>query len=126
MSKESFLKFFNILQEKKPDLRKLISLVEQFFPNKKEKIFETLRRGTVKYECYPSQRIIWIVKGNNKDYHILPKVYCSCSDFYKNVVISRNQDFCKHLIVQVISESLDDYTTIRLKDRDFQKLIDSL
>ena len=57
---------------------------------------------------------------------IYPRLYCSCQDFYKNVVIQRKRNFCKHLVAQSISEGLDDFNELALEDEDFQTLIDDL
>ncbi|GAI71390.1 unnamed protein product, partial [marine sediment metagenome] len=45
---------------------------------------------------------MWLALGENREYLIYPKLYCSCLNFYKEVVINQSIGYCKHLITQVI------------------------
>ena len=58
-----------------------------------------------------------------KDYMIYPKLYCSCRDFYKNVVINRKRDYCKHILAQIISEALNSYEEKILDENQLRDLI---
>ena len=64
--------------------------------------------------------------GENCEHIIYPKMYCSCQDFYKNVVVSKKRLFCKHILAQVICEALNNYKKTELKDHEFINLISNL
>ena len=64
--------------------------------------------------------------GENDEYLLYPKLYCSCQDFYKAVVIQRRRSFCKHLLAQVICEHLPEFKESGLEDDEFNEFIDGL
>ncbi len=64
-----------------------------------------------------------LIKEFRNEYIIYPKLYCSCHSYYNNVVIERSRDFCKHMLAQVICESLDNYDGRFLEDNEFKELI---
>ena len=64
--------------------------------------------------------------GENNEYLIYPKIYCGCIDFYKNVIINRIRDFCKHIIAQIICEALNNYKEKKLEDNIFRDFINDL
>jgi len=104
----------------------LLNFIDINFPDKVDKVLKVIKRGITKYTFNPSRRVVWIALGENDEYLLYPKLYCSCQDFYKNVVIQRKRPFCKHLIAQVICESLPDFKESELKDVGFNEFIDDL
>ncbi|MFX0057266.1 MAG: hypothetical protein ACFE85_05515 [Candidatus Hodarchaeota archaeon] len=104
----------------------LIEYINSIFSDKAERVLEVIEKGISKYIYKPSNRIIWIAMGENCEHIIYPKIFCSCRDFYKNVVIKRKREYCKHLLAQIICEALNDYKTLELDDFEFKNLLNDL
>jgi predicted nucleic acid-binding Zn finger protein len=64
--------------------------------------------------------------GEDNEHLIYPQLYCSCQDFYKNVVIKRERPFCKHILAQVIAEELNTFEQIEVPDEEFKYMIKDL
>ncbi len=123
MSKDLLLKIYQKVKAKQLIDEEFLTFLETFFPDKSASVIEVLKRGISKYLYHPSNRIVWVAKGENQEHMIYPKLYCSCQDFYKNVVIKRKRDFCKHILAQIISEALNSYKEVKLEDSQFSELI---
>lgn len=104
----------------------LLNFIDMVFPDKVDKVLKVIKRRITKYTFSPSGRVVWIALGENDEYLLYPKLYCSCQDFYKTVVIQRKRTFCKHLLAQVICEYLPDFREIKLKNDEFNEFIDDL
>ena len=117
----------SLMAEKKGVIdEELLNFIDSNFPDKVDKVLKVIKRGITKYTFNPSRRVFWIALGENDEYLLYPKLYCSCQDFYKAVVIQRKRSFCKHLLAQVICESLPDFKESELEDDGFNKFIDDL
>ncbi len=103
-----------------------IQKLESISPNMSLKVLEIVKRGIVKYILKPSNRIVWVVRGNEQDYLIYPKLFCSCRNFYKGVVSEKKNVFCKHILAQLISEALKTFQTKEAKDEDYKVLLKEL
>lgn len=123
MSKDLLLKIYQKAKEKQIIDEELLTFLESVFPDKSATVIEVIKRGITKYVYTPSNRIVWTAKGENQEHMIYPQLYCSCQDFYKNIVIKRKRDFCKHILAQIISEALKSYKQEKLKDKHFNNLI---
>jgi len=123
MSKDLLLKIYQKAKEKQIIDEELLTFLESVFPDKSATVIEVIKRGITKYVYTPSNRIVWTAKGENQEHMIYPQLYCSCQDFYKNIVIKRKRDFCKHIVAQIISEALKSYKQEKLKDKHFNNLI---
>ena len=99
---------------KEADLNKLSSAFGQRFA----KAWETAKDKRVKkYVFKPSNRIVWIVVGKERDYLIMPAVdFCTCDDFYFRVM-DRQIHLCYHLIAQKLAETLESYDSYEEEDR---------
>ncbi|MFX1418640.1 MAG: hypothetical protein ACFE9N_06950 [Promethearchaeota archaeon] len=126
MSKDLLFQVFKKAEEKKVIDEEFISFLESIFPDKSIYAIDSLKKGIIKYIYEPSNRVIWAAKGENQEHLIYPKLYCSCQDFYKSVVIKKKRKFCKHILAQVISEALNRFETIILKDSKFKEFIREL
>jgi len=104
----------------------IINYLESIFPDKTPNILEVMKRGITKYTFTSSNIIVWTAMGENNEYLIFPKIYCSCLDFYKNVTIKRIRGFCKHIVAQVICEALNNYQEKKSEDRHYGDLIKDL
>jgi len=126
MSKDLLFEFFQRLKKKKIIDEDLVLFLETIFPKKSTTVLEVLKRGITKYIYKPSNRIVWTAMGENQEHLIYPRIYCSCQDFYKNVVVNKKRNFCKHILAQLISEAFNNYKLIRLGDKKFSMLIRDL
>ena len=126
MSKDLLFQVFRIAKRKKVIDEEFITYLETIFPDKSTNVLEVLKRGIIKYIYKPSNRIVWAAKGENQEHMIYPKLYCSCQDFYKNVVIKQKRKFCKHIIAQIISEAFNKFEIIILKDDEFKEFLSNL
>jgi predicted nucleic acid-binding Zn finger protein len=79
-----------------------------------------------KHVFRPSGRTVWTVKGKKMDYLILDDFYCSCDDFYLNVVIRRKFISCYHLLAKVIADALDTYESVERNDEAYLSLMREL
>jgi predicted nucleic acid-binding Zn finger protein len=126
MSKDLLFDVYSIAKKKGVIDDELINFIDTIFPNKADKVLDVIKKGITKYTYKPSNRVIWLALGENREYLIYPKLYCSCLNFYKEVVINQSIGFCKHLITQVICEALNKYKKVELKDKEFKDLINNL
>ncbi|MFX1488355.1 MAG: hypothetical protein ACFFBI_04355 [Promethearchaeota archaeon] len=126
MSKDLLLEVFELAKIKQVIDKEFISFLESIFPNKSNDVLEVLKRGITKYIYVPSNRFIWMAMGENQEHLIYPKLFCSCQDYYKNVVVNRKREFCKHILAQIISEAFNKYKTITLDDLKFKDILKEL
>lgn len=126
MSKELLFSIYEkVLNKGKLD-NEFIEYLEEIFPNKSDKILEVVNRGIIKNIYKPSNRIVWTVMGRDQEHIILPKLFCSCKSFYKEVIINRTKKSCKHIIAQIISEALNNFEELELEDSEFKNRIKDL
>ena len=120
MSKDLVLKLISIVKEKAQIDDEVLNYINSIFSENAERVLETIKRGITKY--YIEDRIIWTAMGENSEHIIYPKIYCSCQDFYLNVVIERKRDFCKHILAQIICDLLKNYKEKRISYDEFRIL----
>ncbi|RLF13258.1 MAG: hypothetical protein DRJ68_01640 [Thermoprotei archaeon] len=88
-----------------------------------EKALEAVHEGRVKkYVFKPSGRVVWIVVGKTRDYWVIPRLYCTCNDFYINVVSRRKNVLCYHIIAQAVAEKTGKYEVFEVSDEEGVKL----
>lgn len=126
MSKDLLLKVFEKAKQKQLIEEDFISFIESIFPDKSNDVIEVLERGITKYTYEPSNRIVWTAMGKNQEHLIYPRLFCSCQDFYKNVVVHKKRNFCKHILAQVISEGFNNFYEKRREDSKFKELVKDL
>jgi predicted nucleic acid-binding Zn finger protein len=126
MSKDLLFQVFRKAKKKQVIDEEFITYLERIFPNKSTDVLKVLKRGIKKYIYKPSNRIVWAAIGENQEHMIYPKLYCSCQDFYKNVVIKQKRKFCKHIIAQIISEAFNKFEAVFLKDDEFKEFLSNL
>ncbi len=126
MSKDLLFQVFRKAKRKQVIDEEFITFLDTIFPDKSTDVLEVLKRGIIRYIYKPSDRIVWAARGENQEHMIYPKLYCSCQDFYKNVVIKQKRKFCKHIIAQIISEALNKFESIILKDDEFKEFLSNL
>ncbi|MHA1884936.1 MAG: hypothetical protein ACXAAI_12920 [Promethearchaeota archaeon] len=126
MSKDLLIKVFEKANQKQIIDEEIISFLEEIFPDKSSNVFESMKRGVTKYISTPSNRVIWTVMGEKTEHLVYPKLFCSCQDFYKSVVILRKREFCKHILAQIIVEAFGTFNEKTLKDSKFKELLNHL
>ena len=126
MSKDLYTEVFIKAKKKEIIDEEFISFLDEIFPGRSTNVIYVLKRGIIKYIYTPSNRTVWAAKGENQEHLIYPKLYCSCQDFYKNVVIKRNHNFCKHILAQIISEALNKFEIMNVEDSKFIELLGDL
>jgi predicted nucleic acid-binding Zn finger protein len=94
------------------------------FGKRLENALQALEEKRVKrYVFKPSQKVIWIVVGKERDYQIIPSAeFCTCDDFYFRVM-DREVHLCYHLIAQKLAEALGEYDTIEEYDELYETLM---
>jgi predicted nucleic acid-binding Zn finger protein len=120
MSKDLIFKLISILKDKSKIDDEIINYLNSIFSENAERVLETIKRGITKYRI--EDRVIWTAMGENSEHIIYPKIYCSCQDFYLNVVIERKRDYCKHILAQIICDVLNNYAEKDLSYDDFKIL----
>ena len=105
-------KYFHSLEISEANIRNYVEVLK----NKWTKI-QTLidSEKMFKYQFIPSGMIFWVIVGKTDDYLILPLNFCSCSDFYFNVLFKKKEICCYHIIAQIICQELN-YFMILFKD----------
>lgn len=115
-----------ILRESKGliDSNLLERLASRFGKSRVDKAIRSVMEGKVKlYVFKPSRRVLWVVDGRGGRRIILPASgYCSCEDFYFNVVEGRAK-LCYHIIAHRIATLSGRYTVVELKDRLYDETI---
>ena len=102
------------------DLDKLFAVFGQRFA-KAWKAVEGKR--VKKYIFRPSNRVVWIVVGQKRDYLLIPAAnFCTCDDFYFRVM-DRQIHLCYHLIAQRIAETLESYGLYEEEDELYEVLM---
>lgn len=125
-SKDFLNNIIEKIKEKKEIDDEFIEYIDNVFSNKSVDVLETIKRGITKYIYKPSERVIWVSIGTDSDHLIYPKLFCSCHDFYQNVIILKKRLICKHLLAQLICESLDNFNEVELEDSEFKERIREL
>jgi predicted nucleic acid-binding Zn finger protein len=102
-----------------------LAQLSEAFGQQFTKAWETVQEKRVKkYVFSPSNRIVWIVVGREKEYQIMPAAgFCSCDDFYFRVM-DREASICYHLIAQKIADALEEYDMIDEEDRLYYCLME--
>jgi predicted nucleic acid-binding Zn finger protein len=105
---------------KDADLDELSAVFGQRF----EKALEAVKDKRVKkYMFKPSNRIVWIVVGKERDYLIMPAAdFCTCDDFYFRAM-DKQIHLCYHLIAQKIAETTESYTVYEEEDELYDVLM---
>jgi predicted nucleic acid-binding Zn finger protein len=89
------------------------------------KALEALKENRVKkYTFRPSNRVVWIVVGRERDYLIMVEAdFCTCDDFYFRV-LDKKIHLCYHLLAQKIARNLGWFAPIDENDELYESLMD--
>jgi predicted nucleic acid-binding Zn finger protein len=115
--------FDEIRIDKKISLDQMNYFVKEFDERFWKALQKVLERGVKKYTFVPSNRTVWIVVGNKRDYLIISDLYCSCEDFYLNVVVRQTAKMCYHLLSKVLATTFEDYEQITVEDDRYEQLM---
>ena len=102
-----------------------LTILSKAFGQRFSKAWEALKaRRIKKYVFMPSNRIVWIVVGKERDYLVMPAAdFCSCDDFYFRVM-DKEIHLCYHLIAQKMAEALKWYDLFEEDDELYDFLME--
>jgi predicted nucleic acid-binding Zn finger protein len=78
-----------------------------------------LRDKVERHSFSPSGRYFYVVRGELSDHIVLDDVFCSCMDYYLNVVIRGKRRACHHIVSVVIAREFGKIREIEHKDQEF-------
>lgn len=125
---QNFIENVEKLKKKKEITEEFLTFLDKNYSNISKRVLEIINRGIIKYIHEPSNREFWVAIGKNDIYLIYPKIYCSCQDFYFQIVQSedKTKKVCKHILAQIICEAIDKYKEVKIEDPEFKELIKDL
>jgi predicted nucleic acid-binding Zn finger protein len=96
----------------------------ELFGQRFTKALDAVKEGRVKkYIFHPSERVVWIVVGRERDYLIMPEAeFCTCDDFYFRV-LDRKVHMCYHILTQKIAQNLGWFEVIEEHDDCYDMLM---
>jgi predicted nucleic acid-binding Zn finger protein len=129
MADKSEIDILNAICRKAKAVGKLsgndITELYELFGTRFTKALDALKEGRVKkYIFHPSERVVWIVVGRERDYLIMPEAeFCMCDDFYFRV-LDKKVHMCYHLLTQKIAQNLGWFETFEENDESYDMLMD--
>jgi predicted nucleic acid-binding Zn finger protein len=60
------------------------------------------------------ERAIWIYTGRQRDYVLVPGLFCSCKDFTLRTIIGRTSNYCKHQLGLYVAISRKKYLELTM------------
>lgn len=99
--------------------------IYDLFGQRFTKALGALKENRVKkYTFRPSNRVVWIVVGRERDYLIMAEAdFCTCDDFYFRV-LDKKIHLCYHLLAQKIARNLGWFAPIDENDELYESLMD--
>ena len=98
-----------------------IEKLEELFGDRVKKALELIGESRVKkYIFTPSGIVRWVVSGQEKDYLVIERTFCSCRDFLFTALLRREVPSCYHLLAREIAEQTEKYEEIILDDDDYK------
>ncbi|WEU40879.1 MAG: SWIM zinc finger family protein [Candidatus Odinarchaeum yellowstonii] len=117
-------KYFKELADRKVLTLQMLKFFSEYYGERFWKALKAVVDGLIKkYVFTPSNRVEWIIIGKKRDYLIVSELYCSCQDFYMNVVLRKNAVICYHLLARRLAEALDCFEEIRVEDNKYEKFM---
>jgi len=104
---------------------KNLTVLYDLFGQRFTKALEVLKENRVKkYTFKPSNRVVWIVVGRERDYLIMAEAdFCTCDDFYFRV-LDKKIHLCYHLLAHKIARNLGWFAPIEENDELYESLMD--
>ena len=128
MDEDSELDVLNVICKETKTEGKLtgknLSRLYDVFGQRFTRAFEALGEGRVKkYSFKPSNHVVWIVVGKERDYLLMPEAeFCTCDDFYFRV-LDRKVHLCYHLIAHKLAKILGWFEPIEEHDELYDSLM---
>lgn len=96
--------------------------INQF--SKHSKVVEAISsRRFIKFKVENLRIEYWGYVGKERDYILIPCLYCSCPDFTINVLSKRIRDFCYHLVALEIARRRNMYKELSINHKDLAIII---
>ncbi|HDM23328.1 MAG TPA: hypothetical protein ENG22_00080 [Candidatus Bathyarchaeota archaeon] len=80
------------------------------------KLGEVVLEKRVKKYVTDTGKVIWVVVGKERDYYVKPNEYCTCRDFFLNVVIRKKRKWCYHMLAVEVAIDLGFFEEIKLSE----------
>ena len=86
------------------------------------------RKRVVKFKFVPSGITVWCVYSRKRDkmYLVIPDLFCSCTGFLMNVILTEKKKYCYHMVAQKIAEKEGMFEEVILGDEDYLDFIKKL
>jgi len=100
------------------------ALLRENYGSRLDRALECLEWGRVKkYVFKPSGRVLWLVVGEGRQYIIRNMSFCTCEDFYLEVLVRREINACYHIIARVLGEALGKYEEYEESDASYSSIV---
>jgi len=101
------------------EIREYIKELEKKYGGRVKRALRAVEEGRVyKIKRTHSRVELWTVYGSKgRKYLVIPRICCTCRDFYLNVLVRGRRDLCYHMIAQDIA-----YKTGKYKVRELGTL----
>jgi len=90
------------------------------------KAYTAVKRKRVMKVIYKdAQQVFWIVYSPyRRRFHlVVSDLFCTCRDFYLNVVLRKKRDYCYHILARKLAEMTGIYETRYLDEKTLQRFI---
>ena len=129
ISSKAFEVFPDIISHLQKDSKLSISDIkklEELFGERVQKALELIGESRVKkYIFSPSGIVRWVVSGQEKEYLVIERTFCSCRDFLFTALLRREVPSCYHLLAREIAEQIEKYEEIILDDEQYRIKMDT-
>jgi len=69
---------------------------------------------------------LWVFNGRERDYVLIPKVYCSCKDFEFNVIMRGVRRSCYHLVTQYLAELTNNFRELGVNSETLYSVLNEI
>lgn len=69
---------------------------------------------------------IWVYMGEERDYLLLPGVFCSCKDFILRTILNKASSYCKHQLGVYVALSRKKYIELNVYPEELYGIIQDI
>ncbi|OYT62510.1 MAG: hypothetical protein B6U69_01550 [Thermofilum sp. ex4484_15] len=98
------------------EAKRYLKRLEEKYGSRFKRAMKAVEEGRVfRIKREYSKVDIWLVYGSKgKPYLVIPDKFCTCRDFYLNVLVRRKVDLCYHILAQKIALRIGKYKEIAI------------